>query len=306
MNEENATNFDEFFGSFGADDGYQTDSDTATDESGESRQENTEQTTTEAEETTQETGAKDSAEDSAETDTGEAGEKNGVETDAGSEMFTIKVNKEERQVTREELLALAQKGADYDRVKKQAEKGATDTQALTEQLAQTQQVYDSIALIAKDAGVDVPSLLDTFRVRQLMDKDGLSEKEAKERLGRLKAEEKLNALQKTATEKKDPEQQRQERAERELKEFRKNFPDVDISSLPVEKMAEDIAAGMTMTQAYLKEQNRQQQAEIQKLNAQLKAKEQNAKNRVSSPGSASDSGTSKTKDQFDDFFSAFG
>jgi hypothetical protein len=137
-----------------------------------------------------------------------------------------------------------------------------------------------------------------------MEKESLTEKEATERLGRLKAEEKLSAMQKPA-EKKTAEQEQRERAERELKDFRASFPDVDISKLPVQEMAADIALGMTMTQAYLKYENKRQQEEIQRLNQQLKAKEQNNKNRVSSPGSASDSGARKSKDQFDDFFAAF-
>ena len=303
--EENATNFDEFFGAFDADDGYQTDSETATEEMSEGTQEEKTQSDENGSESQGEATEETESEESGENEQSDGDKKEGAEASQEPEMFTIKVNKEERQVTREELLTLAQKGADYDRVKQQAEKGKTDNQALTEQLAQTKKAYDVLTSIAKDSGVDVPTLLDTFRVRQIMDKENLSEKEATERLGRLKAEEKLNELQ-TAKEKKSPEQERQERAERELKEFQKNFPDVDIKDLPVEQMAEDIAAGMTMTQAYLKQENRKQQAEIEKLNAQLKAKEQNNKNRLSSPGSASDSGARKTKDQFDDFFAAFG
>ena len=39
--------------------------------------------------------------------------------DAQSETFTLKVNKEEKTYSREEVISLAQKGADYDRVKEQ-------------------------------------------------------------------------------------------------------------------------------------------------------------------------------------------
>lgn len=303
MQEENATNFEDFFGSFDADDGYQTDSAANDVESTENQQEETEETAQDAPVTSGEAAAADEKGENENNAAQDGKEKSGAEAEQTSDMYTIKVNKEERQVTMEELISLAQKGADYDRVKKQAESG---NQALMDKLSKTQEVYDVVSLIAKESGVDVPSLLDTFRIRQLMDRDGLSEKEAQERLGRLKAEEKLNAMQSENAEKNNPENQMQERAQRELKEFRKNFPDVDISDLPVEKMAEDIASGMTMTQAYLKELNRRQSEEIRTLNEKLKAKEQNERNRVSSPGSASDSGTKKAKDKFEDFFSAFG
>lgn len=303
MQEENATNFEDFFGSFDADDGYQTDSAANDVESTENQQEETEETAQDAPVTSGEAAAADEKGENEKNAAQDGKEKSGAEAEQTSDMYTIKVNKEERQVTMEELISLAQKGADYDRVKKQAESG---NQALMDKLSKTQEVYDVVSLIAKESGVDVPSLLDTFRIRQLMDRDGLSEKEAQERLGRLKAEEKLNAMQSENAGKNNPENQMQERAQRELKEFRKNFPDVDISNLPVEKMAEDIASGMTMTQAYLKELNRRQSEEIRTLNEKLKAKEQNERNRVSSPGSASDSGTKKAKDKFEDFFSAFG
>ena len=303
MQEENATNFEDFFGSFDADDGYQTDSAANDVESTENQQEETEETAQDAPVTSGEAADADEKGEKEKNAAQDGKEKSGAEVEQTSDMYTIKVNKEERQVTMEELISLAQKGADYDRVKKQAESG---NQALMDKLSKTQEVYDVVSLIAKESGVDVPSLLDTFRIRQLMDRDGLSEKEAQERLGRLKAEEKLSAMQSENAEKNNPENQMQERAQRELKEFRKNFPDVDISNLPVEKMAEDIASGMTMTQAYLKELNRRQSEEIRTLNEKLKAKEQNERNRVSSPGSASDSGTKKAKDKFEDFFSAFG
>ena len=289
-------NFDEFLDAFDGAADYQTDSKAEAAESTEETQENVQSDAEDGEQGTQE--AAETEEDE------ESGEK-AAESGQGDEMFTLKVNKEERTVNREEVVRLAQMGADYERVKGQAERAKSDNKALQEKLDGMQPVYDVIAQIAKDTGVEVPQLLDTFRIRQLMDKESLTEKEATERLGRLKAEAKLSALQKPA-ETKTVEQQQQERAERELKEFRQNFPDVDIASLPVEEMAVDIATGMTMTQAYLKSQNRKQQEEIQRLNQQLKAKEQNDRNRVSSPGSASDSGARKSKDQFDDFFTAFG
>ena len=300
MNEETMENFDEFFSALGDSDGYQT---------GEEESEETGFESEPAEEEDSSEGAQGAQDeiDGEEAEKPEAengAEKNGAESEQTPEMFTLKVNKQERTVTREEVIALAQKGSDYDRVKEQADKSKSDNEALRQQLSQTQEVYDVVAQIAKDANVEIPALLDSFRVRRLMEQENLTEKEAAERLGRLKAEEKLKAMQ-AAQEKKSEEQQRQERAEREIKEFRQQFPNVDISSLPVERLSKDIASGMSMTQAYLKDLNAQQAAQIEELNRQLKAKEQNAKNRASSPGSASDSGARKQKDQFDDFFDSF-
>ena len=65
----------------------------------------------------------DSAEDEDTDDSEDDGADGNAEGDSGNtdadKTFTIKVNKEERQVTLEEMTTLAQKGADYDRVKEQ-------------------------------------------------------------------------------------------------------------------------------------------------------------------------------------------
>ena len=300
MNEETMENFDEFFSALGDSDGYQTGEEESKESGFENEPADEENGAEGAQEAQEEPSGEESGKDAAE----DVEKENGAENEQTPEMFTLKVNKQEKTVTREEVIALAQKGSDYDRVKEQADKSKSDNEALRQQLSQTQEVYDVVSQIAKDANVEIPALLDSFRVRRLMEQESLTEKEAKERLGRLKAEEKLKALQ-AAPEKKSEEQQRQERAEREIKEFRQQFPNVDISSLPVERLSKDIASGMSMTQAYLKDLNAQQAAQIEELNRQLKAKEQNAKNRASSPGSASDSGARKQKDQFDDFFDSF-
>ena len=104
----------------------------------------------------------DSEEDGAEGDT-EGDEGN---TDA-DKTFTLKVNKEERKVTLEEMTALAQKGADYDRVKEQNTKHQqtiADLQSKLEGMSSQQNVLDILDTIAKKSGSSLDQLAESLYI----------------------------------------------------------------------------------------------------------------------------------------------
>lgn len=220
---------------------------------------------------------------------------------AGGETFTIKVNKEERACTREEVISLAQKGADYDRVKDQlaeSRKTATDLQG---KLDEQQEAMDVLAEVAKDVGVEIPALLDNLRMN-LLKKQGLSDDAAKERLARLKTEkenEQLKAAQKPAE--KAPQEDSSQRVRRELAEFREQYPKVELSDDLLSKLMPDVQKGKSLTDAYRGYEAAQKDERIAELERQLAAEKQNKENRASSPGSQKDSGGRRTKDDFDDF-----
>lgn len=220
---------------------------------------------------------------------------------ADGETFTIKVNKEERTCTREEMISLAQKGADYDRVKDQlteSRKTATDLQS---KLDEQQEAMDVLSELSKDAGVEIPVLLDNLRMG-LLKKQGLSDDAAKERLARLKTEkenEQLKAAKKPAE--KTPEEDSAQRVRRELAEFREQYPKVDLTQELLDKLMGDVAAGKSLTDAYRSYEASQKDERIAELERQLAAEKQNKENRTSSPGSQKDSGGRRTKDDFDDF-----
>ena len=224
---------------------------------------------------------------------------------ADSETFTLKVNKEERICTREEVISLAQKGADYDRVKDQLTESRQTVADLQTKLDVQQEAMDVLAELAKDSNVEVPDLLNNFRL-SLLKKQGLSEDAAKERLERLKAEKEnaqLKAAQK-ATETPAQEDDAQ-RVRRELDEFRTAYPKVELSEELLGKLMPEVATGKSLTDAYRSYEAAQKDSRIAELERQLAAEKQNKENRASSPGSQKDSGGQRTKDDFDDFFSAF-
>lgn len=290
MDEQNELGYEDFFGAFGDDGGTQPPEEAPTD---------AEETDTQQEQT-------DGAPD-------QPGEEAGAEADApeepggGSpeETFTLKVNKQEQTVTRAEMIALAQKGADYDRVKAVAEQAKSDNEALRKSNGEMQPVYDLLTQIAAEAKVSVQEYLDTLRLNRLMEQEGLSKETAQERLARQKAEQELEALRAASQKPVETEPTGKERAAKDLADFRKEYPDVELTQELMDKLLPGIQEGKSMTEAYRKLESDSKDAQIQRLAAELEAAKQNKKNRAASPGSQRDDGASRSKSEFDDFWAAF-
>lgn len=214
-----------------------------------------------------------------------------------NETFTLKVNHAEMNVDREQVVALAQKGADYDRVKGKLQEATAFQQA-------NQDTVDTIAEIADRTGMTVPELLDRFRLNMLTN-SGLSEDVAAERLARQKAESRLQKMEQDTKAKQSQEALNAQRAEREIKEFQQLFPGVTLSKEEIQSMAADIQSGMPLSMAYQRKQNAALQKQNQELARQIEAMQQTRKNRAQSPGSQNDVGSPKQNSEFDEFMSSF-
>lgn len=229
-------------------------------------------------------------------DEAHSGSGNGSE-EAENETFTLKVNHAEMNVDREQVVALAQKGADYDRVKGKLQEATAFQQA-------NQDTVDTIAEIADRTGMTVPELLDRFRLNMLTN-SGLSEDVAAERLARQKAESRLQKMEQDTKAKQSQEALNAQRAEREIKEFQQLFPGVTLSKEEIQSMAADIQSGMPLSMAYQRKQNAALQKQNQELARQIEAMQQTRKNRAQSPGSQNDVGSPKQNSEFDEFMSSF-
>jgi hypothetical protein len=225
------------------------------------------------------------------------------EASQGGDSFTLKVNKEERTVSREEVVALAQKGADYDRVKEALDQSKTAYAALENESKDARDAYSQLCEIAEESEITVADLLDHFRVERLKNQ-GIPEGEAKERLARMKLEKENAALRGAQPQQKTEAEQMKERADREIAEFQKLYPGVALTQELVNDLMADVHGGMTLVHAYQKNQNAKLEAENRRLAAELAAEKKNAQNRTATPGSMGDSGARKSKDLFDEFFDA--
>lgn len=273
--------------------------------------------------TTQESGAQ--AEEQADTERGTTVTDEGAETpddgtgeDTGGEVdapegsdkpdteqtFTIKVNKEERTVGLAEMTALAQKGADYDRVKEQHTADQQTIQDLRTQLDGQKDVMEIMGILAEKTGTPLNDLAEMLYVSYRKGV-GSTETEAKLELQNARLQKGLNAAAAEKDKQKEAAESSQNRAQREVEEFRRSYPDVEFTDELVSKLTPDVQTGMTLLSAYQKYETAQKEARIAELERQLAAEKKNRENRSSSPGSQKDSGGQRGKSDFDDFLSAF-
>jgi len=298
------TGFSEFAAAFNGEDGNQTEimEEPAAEETAEDVIEDTpEETETEPEDGEPEENDPAEEEDNPTSENQEEPEKQEPE-----QKFTIKVNKESREVSLQEMTELAQKGADYDRVKGQLETTRQSEQSLQEELSKQKPFMEFLTMAAEQAGVTKEQLVENLHVNLLKSK-GMSEAEAKAEIRAAKAEKQVKDLtqQKETTEKKPDADSGMARAQRDIEEFAKAFPDVKLTKELVEKLMPDVYNGMTLTSAYLKMENARQAAEIAELQKKQAAAAQNKRNRAKAPGSQQSSGGKTAKSDFDEFAEAF-
>lgn len=287
------------------DDDYQTGDDNDTDDSDVTETDDDPQDTdsddqdeAEGDDSDEEDDTDDSEDDGA--DGSEEGD--GGNTDADG-TFTIKVNKEERKVTLEEMTTLAQKGADYDRVKEQNtrhQQTIADLQSKLEGVSSQQAVLDILDTIAQRSGSTLEQLAESLYVN-FRKSAGASEDVAREELKSAKLEKELNSYKAKQTQQQEQETDVEARAKRDLEDFAREYPEVELTEELVDKLVPDIQNGMTLSAAYRKYEKAQDSARIKELERQLAAKAQNDKNKKRSPGSQRDSGGRSPKSDYDVF-----
>lgn len=284
--------FEDFEAAFTGDDGYQTEEAT----------EDTEEVTETEESSTDSAG--ESAGESQEEDTGDGSAEGGAEAPAAPQetSFTIRVNKEDRVVNREEMFSLAQKGADYDRVKAQVTERDNTIAELNKTIEGSKETMDLLEMIAQETKTEIPALLEGLHLTLRM-KNGETEAEAKANIRAIKAERAMKTArdQTNAAAKPDG----KERAQKEVAEFHSRFPGVELTEELCNQLMADVQKGMTISDAYAKKQLADKDARIAELERQMAADKQNKKNKAKAVGSQTDSGGRRTKSAEDDFFAAF-
>lgn len=208
------------------------------------------------------------------------------EKEEQNQLFKIKVNGEEREVTLDEITELAQKGSDYDRVKQERDSFKQD--APTIQKYKTYEAF--LQELADSSGMDIDALMDGTRARLLM---SAAENEGKT-LTEDEAMAKAKAMRQPKEEKPaEPEPEDPEEANRRmLLNFIAIYPDVDAKSIPEQVWKESAITG-DLVGAYQRHENRLLKEEIATL-------KQNQKNKERSTGSRRSAGATAPKDPFDE------
>lgn len=196
--------------------------------------------------------------------------------DAPEELWTLKHLGAEKQVGKTEALALAQKGMDYDRIRSQRDE-------LMAFKNTNESAIELLNVIAQERGMTLEQYTDHLRAQRIV-ATGVSEETAKERVAREKAEAALaqQTQQQQAQQQQTTAQVNAIKAD--LVRFREQFGADAYQNIPQEVWNE-VNKGSLLTTAYANHIAKQKDAEIQELKAQLKAQEQNNKNRQTSTGS---------------------
>lgn len=204
--------------------------------------------------------------------------------------FTLKHLDEVKEYSREEVVTLAQKGLDYDRIR----------QKLSEKETAEKQNKDVIAFVdelAKEQNLSTAEFMLGYRAATMARKDNISIDDAKKRLQMQAKEKELDEREKALNEKVNEqaaEQTKREKAQNEFKEFFKARPEVKADDIPKE-VFQQAMNGVPLLTAYTAWENAQ-------LRAQLEAEKKNRENAERATGSTSSAGKKVKKDTFDDLW----
>lgn len=195
---------------------------------------------------------------------------------APEELFTIKNRDVTRQVSRQEVIAMAQKGWDYDTVRQERDQ-------LRQYRDEANPALELVKSYAQRSGMDLGAYLDYCRRQELM-AGGMSEELAREKVGMERERADLDAREakiREDEEKRNSEaavaQQKAEARQRDFDSFLSMFPGVDPQNIPQEVWAA-VQNGESLTTAYMKHEN-------ERLKAELAAERQNKANQSAAPGS---------------------
>lgn len=213
------------------------------------------------------------------------------------ETFTLKHLGEERTVGRDEVIALAQQGMDYARIKDK----------LAESTSKYDELYNWMKQLAGNQSVE--DFMFNVEVERAKAMYGIDNNMARERVKLDRERREFEAERKRAeARQKDAETQQtaQNKIRTEYDAFVKAYPEVaskylsDKSVIPNEVWAE-VRNGKSLTEAYSKYSAKKEisdakkaaadkDAEISRLKAELEAEKQNKKNKARSSGSMSTDG----------------
>ena len=227
-----------------------------------------------------EEGQPDDDHDETETKEEDKSEEPGAETEEANQLFKIKYNGNEEELTLDQMTELAQKGRNYDHVREERDN-----------LRGKSGRYESfLQKLADKAGVSIDEQIDLTEAMWLMDEEAekgnsLTEAEALLRVQRNRNE--VQSEQKTQAESK---------ADLEISRFMKAYPDVRAENIPKEVWDEVNQNEGDLLGAYQSWENRQLKAEIEKL----KKEAHNERNAQRSTGPRKSSGANKVKDAFDE------
>ncbi len=189
-------------------------------------------------------------------------------------LFELKHFGEVRTVNRDEVVTLAQKGMDYDKVRTERDT-ARSRHAELEQFLQE---------LAAPNGWSIEELMDQTRANVLADKEGIDQGVALQRVKLDRDRRAFEAQQQQAQAAQQAQSQEGQRVQQSFQRFIREYPDVDPKEIPKE-VWDAFGTGQDLAGSYARWENKQLRQRMQELEAKQTALEQNEKNKERSTGS---------------------
>lgn len=203
--------------------------------------------------------------------------------DAPEKTWTLRHMDETKNVGEAEMVTLAQKGMDYDRIRAKYD--------------ESKPAMEILSIFAKQKGVSVADYVSFLRT-EAKKADGLSEAEARrsieleDREAAVTAREAEQAAERQAAEQANAAANAAaQRRKADIDEFAREYPDVARNPDAIPKEVWDaVAAGSSLTVAYAKYTAKQAREEAERTRRAAQAAQQNVKNAARSTGSMQSAG----------------
>lgn len=208
--------------------------------------------------------------------------------------WTLRHLDSERTVGESEMVALAQKGLDYDRIR-----GKYD---------EAKPVIEMFGEFARAAGMSIPDYIRNVRT-EAKRAGGMSEEEARRTVDLEEREASIHAEEARRQEQESARNAQQQRISRELAEFERAFPDAynnaksDPKTIP-QSVWDEVNNGLSLTAAYSRYAVEQARASVKTAQETVKTVQQAQKNTQRSTGSMKSAGNDSRS--VDAFLAGFG
>lgn len=236
--------------------------------------------------------------DPAEAEDGEAGTEE-IETEETKEtdQFALKHLGEEKSVSRDEVITLAQKGMDYDRVRQKHDELNTEFSTLKAEKSKADETISFLSELAQEQGFsDVNAFVNETRAALIAEKDSIDITVARKQIEiehkekeLAKKEAKLTAEKTEKDGAEESAKKSQEKQQADFLEFANEYKDLKPDDISKDVWTIYNKGGCSLVQAYIKHENAQ-------LKAQLAADKKNAENKHRSTGSMHTAGNKATGD----------
>ena len=227
-----------------------------------------------------------------------------ADTDAAEEpaeqTFDLKFLGETKTVNRDEVITLAQKGLNYDKVV--AERDTTKSEL--EQLGGISLLRDCkefLEELAAESRMTVSDLMDYTRAETLAKKEGLDSSVALQRIKLDKDRKTFEAEKARKEAERKAKNEAEEKQNRDILSFVQAYPEVQPQDIPKEVWDSVHRDGISLTAAYSAFENKKLREEVKAWKSKAETAEQNYKNQQRSTGSQSTAGVGTTtkKDPID-------